>query len=186
MAGSLEREHHGNVVGRANIVGQEFQFIMKPQLISGLLALFIALFVSGCNRPKSDDVVSPASQAQLAGGGSLAIVSGSENKSLEPIVQEFARRNGVKITITYMGSVEIGQELAKGTQCPFDAVWPAASLWIDLFDSAKATRSSESIMRTPVVFAVKKSVAQSLGWIGKDVRVMDILNAAERRQLRLP
>lgn len=83
-----------------------------------------------------------------------------------------------------MGSVEIGQELAKGTSCPYDAVWPAASLWIDLFDVAKVTRSSASIMRTPVVFAVKKPVAQSLGWIGQEVRVMDILKAAEARKLR--
>jgi Ca-activated chloride channel family protein len=118
------------------------------------------------------------------GGAALTIVAGSENKSLEPIVQEFARRSGLAVTMTFMGSVEIGHELAKGSQCPFDAVWPAASLWIDLFDSGKVTRASASIMRTPVLFAVKKSVAQSLGWIGKDVQVADILAAAEARKLR--
>lgn len=157
---------------------------MKRTLISVFAGVLGALALAGCGKPSQPDITPQASQGVSPRGASLAIVAGSENKSLEPIVQEFARRNGVAINLTYMGSVEIGQELAKGTQCPYDAVWPAASLWIDLFDVAKVTRSSESIMRTPVVFAVKKPVAQSLGWIGKDVRVMDILKAAEARKVR--
>jgi Ca-activated chloride channel family protein len=157
---------------------------MKRTLISVFAGVLGALALAGCGKQSQPDITPQASQGVSPRGASLAIVAGSENKSLEPIVQEFARRNGVAINLTYMGSVEIGQELAKGTQCPYDAVWPAASLWIDLFDVAKVTRSSESIMRTPVVFAVKKPVAQSLGWIGKDVRVMDILKAAEARKVR--
>lgn len=147
------------------------------------LAFLSALVLSGCGKRPPENA-GAGSQTGSGGGASLAIVSGSENKSLEPIVQEFSRRTGISITMSYMGSVEIGQELAKGGQCAFDAVWPASSLWIDLFDLAKVARMSESIMRTPVVFGVKKSVAQSLGWIGKEVKVMDILKAAEGRKLR--
>jgi len=157
---------------------------MKRNLISVFAGVLAALALAGCDQKSQSDAVPSASQSAIPRGANLAIVAGSENKSLEPIVQEFARRNGVTINMTYMGSVEIGQELAKGAQCPFDAGWPAASLWIDLFGVAKVTRSSESIMRTPVVFAVKKPVAQSLGWIGKEVRVMDILKAAESRKVR--
>jgi Ca-activated chloride channel family protein len=155
---------------------------MKPSLISAFIGVLAVLALTGCGERDQSDPGHPSTRG--ARGVALGIIAGSENKSLEPIVQEFARRNGVAITMTYMGSVEIGQELAKGTQCPFDAVWPAASLWIDLFDSAKVTRSAASIMRTPVVFAVKKPVAQSLGWLGKEVRVMDILKAAETRKVR--
>ena len=157
---------------------------MKHRLISVVAGGLAVLALAGCGKQSQSDNASPGSSVPSQRGASLSIVAGSENKSLEPIVQEFARRNGVTINMTYMGSVEIGQEIAKGTQCPFDAVWPAASLWIDLFDSAKVTRSAVSIMRTPVVFAVKKPVAQSLGWIGKDVKVMDILKAAETRKVR--
>jgi Ca-activated chloride channel family protein len=39
-------------------------------------------------------------------------------------------------------------------------------------------------MRSPVVFAVKQSVARKLGWIGKDVTISQILHAAEANQLR--
>ncbi len=147
----------------------------------GLSAL---LCLAGCGQKPAQESAGAAPDGSNSRGGNLSIVAGSENKSLEPIVQEFARRRGVGVSMAYMGSVEIGHELAKGTQCQFDSVWPAASLWIDLFDLSRVTRSSESIMRTPVVFAVKKPVAEALGWIGKEVRVMDILNAAEARKVR--
>jgi Ca-activated chloride channel family protein len=39
-------------------------------------------------------------------------------------------------------------------------------------------------MRSPVVFAVKKSVASKLGWDKKDVTVMEILEAVEKERLR--
>jgi Ca-activated chloride channel family protein len=156
---------------------------MKSIRFFGLLLVLPFLFAFGCGKKggltSSSDT--PSAQQII---GSFSIVSGSENKSLESIIQQFARRNGINITMTYMGSVEIGQELAKGNQCPFDAVWPASSLWIEVFDSNKVTKYAESIMRTPVVFAVKKSVAQRLGWIGTDVKVMDILKAAQERKLR--
>ena len=154
---------------------------MKNVRLIGLTAVLMLLF-AGCG--KKGSVTSSDTPPVPSAKGSLLVVSGSENKSLEPIIQEFARRNGINVAITYMGSVDIGQELAKGKGCQFDAVWPASSLWIDVFDGSKIAKYSESIMRTPVVFAVKKSIAQNLGWIGSDVKVMDILKAAEARKLR--
>src|SRR5207249_1510590 len=38
--------------------------------------------------------------------------------------------------------------------------------------------------RSPVVFGVRKSIAQRLGWVGRDVTVEQILKAAESGQLR--
>jgi Ca-activated chloride channel homolog len=156
---------------------------MKRYSMALVVMVIAGMALPGCSdKPTGSSNSTPPTQTPPS--PPLQIVAGSENKSLEPIVQEFAHRNGLAISMTYLGSVEIGQELTKGTRCPYDAVWPAASLWIDLFDTAKVTRASESILRTPVVFAVKKSVAQALGWIGKDVKVMDILRAAEARKVR--
>ncbi len=42
---------------------------------------------------------------------------------------------------------------------------------------------TENIMASPVVFAVKKPVAERLGWIGRDVFVADILAAAEADEI---
>jgi len=114
----------------------------------------------------------------------LSIVSGSENKSLEPLVKQLGHAHGVNVAITYLGSVDIAREIQKGTASSYDAVWPASSLWIALGDTQHVVKHSQSIMRSPVVFAVKKSVAERLGWIGKDITVRDILTAAETENLR--
>lgn len=114
----------------------------------------------------------------------LSIVSGSENKSLESLVKQLGRDQGVTVKITYLGSVDMARELQKGKAIAYDAVWPASSLWLASGDTQHVLKHSQSILRSPVVFAVKKPVAQQLGWIGQAVSVRDILAAAEAGMLR--
>ena len=128
----------------------------------------------------------------LLGGGlfgpstSLRVVSGSENKALEPLIQAWASDNGVAVEMSYLGSVDISRELAKGAEASFDAVWPAHSLWIELGDEAKVTRHRESILRSPVVLGLRKSIATRLGWVGRDdVTVQEIQAAARADEFRL-
>ena len=111
------------------------------------------------------------------------ILSGTENQPLEPIIQTFAKDQKAKIEITYAGSVDIMRELANGMKSQYDAVWPASSIWILLGDSTNAVQFSSSIMRSPVVLGIKKSVAERLGWVGADVTVADVLAAAESGDL---
>jgi Ca-activated chloride channel family protein len=118
------------------------------------------------------------------GERTLTIVSGSENKSLEPLLKQFERQQRVRLEVKYLGSVDIMRDLQRGVQCPYDAAWPASTLWIALGDTQRVTKHNQSIMRSPVVFAVKKSVAARLGWLGKDITVRDILAAAEAGSVR--
>lgn len=137
------------------------------------------LGVLGCEGPPSGSGERPESAH-----ANLSIVSGSENKSLEPIIQQFAKHHGVHITVKYEGSVDISRELQKGRSCVYDAVWPANSMWLRLGDTQGVLKHEASIMRSPVVFALKKPVAERLGWIGREIRVKDILEAAEAGKLR--
>jgi Ca-activated chloride channel homolog len=116
----------------------------------------------------------------------LAIVAGSENKSLEPLMTDWASRNNVALTVTYLGSVDISRELEKGAAGAYDAVWPANSLWITLGDTQKVVKHSESILRSPIVFALRKSIAQRLGWTDRqDITIQMITEAASTNQFRL-
>jgi len=116
----------------------------------------------------------------------LAIVSGSENRALEPLITDWAARNNIVPTITYLGSVDISREVAKGTQGAYDAVWPANSLWLQLGDTQKVTKHSQSILRSPVVLGLRKSVAEQLGWTGRDdVTIRMIEEAAAAGKFRL-
>lgn len=116
----------------------------------------------------------------------LRIVAGSENQALEPLIQDWARQNGVTVEITYQGSVEISRALGEGKASAFDAVWPAHSLWIALGDTQKVVRNATSILRSPVVLGLKKPIAEKLGWVGrKDITIQMIEEAARSGRFRL-
>ncbi|MGV6876689.1 vWA domain-containing protein [Pseudochelatococcus sp. B33] len=108
--------------------------------------------------------------------GTFAIVAGSENRDLEPIVQEFCAEQRRDCSVTYLGSLDIGLSLSESEQ-KYDAVWPAASIWINIFDQERKVRHLASIAQNPVILGVRESLARELGWIGRDVSMTDIVAA---------
>jgi len=113
----------------------------------------------------------------------FTILSGSENAPLEQIVNEFASKNNVQMKFKYEGSVDIMLELQKNAS-KYDAVWPASGIWITLGDRDHKVKYAQSIMTSPVVFGIKKSLAKTLGFVGKDVKVADILKAIREKKLK--
>lgn len=141
--------------------------MLKRLIKSGRFLLFaIALCLAGC-----------------APRASFVILSGSENESLAPILKEFGDKHSVNIEMKYKGSVDIMLDLAENTAV-FDAVWPASSMWIGMGDKKHIVKDQKSIMVSPVVFGIKKSVAEKLGFVGREVKVADILAAIERKELK--
>ena len=130
-----------------------------------LVAAAAAVLLSGCAAPTR-----------------FVVLSGSENQTFEPLLKEFSGRSGVDVQMKYTGSVDIMLELQKGAAA-YDAVWPANGLWISLGDTSRKVKLAQSIMTSPVVFGIRKSVARDLGFIGKDVHVRDILAAIEKKKL---
>lgn len=112
----------------------------------------------------------------------LTILSGSENKELEPLLEQFSKKNNIDVEMVYKGSVDIMQELQRGDM-EYDAVWPANSLWIAMGDNNHIVKHQKSIMTSPVVFGIKKSIAEELRFIGTQVSVKDILKAIEEKKL---
>lgn len=119
-------------------------------------------------------------------GPRLHIVSGSENRALEPIILDWAQENRVDVEVTYLGSVDIARSLDAGTASEYDAVWPANSLWIELGDVQKVVKHRQSILRSPVVLGLRRSIAEELGWIGRtDITIQMIQQAARDDAFRL-
>lgn len=119
---------------------------------------------------------------KLTGGKTLRILSGSENAELSAILDECENRTGVNIEMTYKGSVDIMQELRNGA-ADYDAVWTASSLWISLGDEKHIVKHDRSVCTTPVIFGIKKSIAERLGFTNGEVSVKDILGAIESGDL---
>ena len=116
-------------------------------------------------------------------GQTFHIVAGSEQKVIEPIVLDFCAQKHVRCQIDYKGSLDIGLML-QGVQAPdVDAVWPASSLWIEMYDSQRRVKDLKSIDTTPVILGVRMSKARELGWIGRTVKMADILDAVRSGKL---
>ena len=109
-------------------------------------------------------------------GGRIRILSGSENQELEDIINACSEATGVEIQMEYKGSVDIMRELENGAP-DYDAVWPASSIWVSMGDTGHLIKHSQSISMTPVVFGIRKSLAEKLGFVGEKVSVNDILTA---------
>jgi len=139
-----------------------------------LLGVIVAV-CAGCGR--SEKASTPRRTT-----ATLRVLSGSENKVLEPILQQFTEKTGIAVQPTYEGSVDIMLQLQEGAN-EYDAVWAANSLWVDLSGN-KNVKQSASIMRSPVVFGIKKSVADRLGLkIGEALPIRHIIELTKARKL---
>ncbi|THB66853.1 MAG: VWA domain-containing protein [Desulfovibrio sp.] len=113
----------------------------------------------------------------------LRIVAGSESKEIEHIIMAWADDNNLAVEMHYKGSVDMMLDMQQESFA-FDAVLPANSMWIRLGDAElHRVKDEASIMRSPVVLGVKKSIAEQLGWVGTEVSVNDLLEAVRSGQL---
>ena len=117
------------------------------------------------------------------GRQSLRILSGSENQELEPILEDFSRESGIRVEMTYQGSLDIMRALEQD-EIAYDAVWPASSLWLNVGDTGYRVKHGESVSISPVVFGIRQSLAEELGFVGREVSVRDILDAITAGKLK--
>ncbi|MBF0211641.1 MAG: VWA domain-containing protein [Desulfamplus sp.] len=149
--------------------------LLFKQLLEFVFVAVIIFFMTGCESNSSSDSNS---------GKTFTIVAGSESKEIEPLIQEFASKNGFVVKMDYKGSVDMMLDLQQ-PNFPYDAVLAANSIWIRMGDRDLHRVSDEaSIMRSPVVLGVKKTLAKELGWINKDITVHDILSAVRNKKLQ--
>jgi Ca-activated chloride channel family protein len=141
------------------------------RILTGYLALVILLIaMSGCS---SNDNKKPVKST-------LTILSSSENKTLLPLIQNFTSKQNFDVNLIYKGSVDIMSELTNN-EAAYDAVWSANSQWISLGDKAKKVKDMKSIMSSPVILGIKKSLAEQLGFVGKPVTVKQLTDAVSQK-----
>ncbi len=110
------------------------------------------------------------------------MIASNENKDIENILQNYANKNNIDLEIDYAGTIEIMDKLNQGEK--YDAVWCSNSIWLYMLNDDVTVKNSKSTSINPVVFGIKKSKAQELGFIGKDVYTKDILNAIKQNKLK--
>lgn len=111
----------------------------------------------------------------------IRIISSTDNRDLESILFDYAEENNINITIDYAGTLEIMEKLNSGEK--YDAVLASNSMWLYMLDNI-STIDSKIISMNPVVFGIKKSKAEELGFVGSEVKLEDILNAIKEGKLK--
>ena len=108
------------------------------------------------------------------------LISSSENEVLDGEIKSFAKKNGIDLNITYADTLEIMNKLNSGEK--YDAIWSANSLWG--YRTTVSLSESKSMSINPVIFGIKKSKAEALGFVGRDVKTKDILEAISSKKLK--
>lgn len=109
----------------------------------------------------------------------LNIVAGSEVKDVEPIIQDFESKNGVKINFTYKGTLDGTETVIANKGDGFDATWFPSNAYMSLFPEKKSIiQKEQSVMSSPVVLGMKPEAAKRLGWDAKQPTWDDIVKTA--------
>lgn len=110
------------------------------------------------------------------------IISSSENEDIEPIIRDYANNEGIDIQIEYAGTLDIMEKLNSGEK--YDAVWASNSIWLYMLNDSVKISESKSTSINPVVFAIKDSVAESLGFKEREIYTKDIVQAIQNGTLK--
>lgn len=158
-----------------------------PIIIIALVIIYISLTISGCVDEMRNNAgrISSLFEDEYSGYDENAfnIIASTENKDLEDFIVNYAKSEGIDVNIEYSGTIDIMDKLNSGEK--YDAVWTSNSIWLYMLDSSKVkTLEAKSTSINPVIFAIKKSKAEELGFVGKDIYTRDIVSAIRDGKLK--
>ena len=147
-----------------------------------LVIIFIAL-ISSYSSERRDEKKSIKRYLGDYSNKTFNILASQENEPLEEIVEGYAKKQGYDVNFEYAGSLEIMQKLNNDSS-EYDAVWLSNSIWGYMLENTSTLSNSKCTSINPVIFGIKKSKAQELGLVGKEVYTQDILNAISSGKLK--
>ena len=152
-------------------------FNVKMWIFVAIAIIFFVYIIPMLNRTSTNKDVYEYSDDVFS------IITSPENKVLEGTIREYASDKDIDVVIEYADNLEIVDILNSGVK--YDAVWASNSIWLGMLDSSVVKTSNlKSTSITPIVFGVKKSKAEELGLIDKQVSMNDILNLIKSEKLK--
>ena len=160
---------------------------MNEKKTSPIVIFFILLFLGYVtisflsdfkNETKKNTAISNRSS-----DNTFYILASQENKSSQYIIEKYAKERGYKVNFEYEGTLEIMNTLNSNSS-NYDAVWLSNSIWGYMLNSSVNLANSKCTSINPVIFGIKKSKAQELGFVGKDIYTKDILDAISSKKLK--
>lgn len=151
-------------------------------LVRTIVIIIAILIIAGIGIAAQEEIENGINSFISDDSSEFKIISSTENKDLENVIQNYARKNDIDLSIEYAGTIDIMDKLNSGEK--FDAVWTSNSIWLYMLNNSSKVKNSKSTSINPVVFGIKKSKANELGFIGKDIYTKDILSAIKSKKLK--
>lgn len=159
---------------------------MKKDSVKVIIALvIIAVFVKGIfDGYEGEAEKKYANKRNYESSNYLSIISSQENEPLEEIIEDYAARKGYDVDIEYEGTLDIVQKLNTESSSEYDAAWLSNSMWGYMLDKSSTLSESKCTSINPVIFGIKKSKAEELGFVNKTVYTKDIVRAIAEGKLK--
>ena len=133
-----------------------------------LIVTFVVLLILGYmtismlsdTKPKSNTTNHRSSE------NTFYILVSQENKTAQNIIEKYANDKGYKVEFEYQGTLEIMNTLNTNSS-NYDAVWLSNSIWGYMLNNSVSLANSKCTSINPVIFGIKKSKAEELGFVGK-------------------
>lgn len=111
----------------------------------------------------------------------FTILSNPDNKEFMAELEKYAKSEKIELLVKYKDDLEAIDELEENSDY-YDAVWMSNSTWLYMLNGVSIS-NSKSVSINPIVFGIKKSKAESLGFVNKNVYNKDIVNAIKSKKL---
>lgn len=138
-----------------------------------------ALGLSACG--KSDSPTSASGNAASDDPGAFSVLAGSELRDIEPRLIKAANDAGVRIKLTYAGTLDMVERVNAGER--FDAILPPNGAYPGLALSTRPI-AREKLFYSRVAMGVKADKLKELGWDKRNPNWADIAQAAGSGKLR--
>ena len=154
-----------------------FWITMAIILVVSISSIIISLIASSVEDVYKDDIF------RYEEKGTFKIIASQENENLiNEIIKPYAYSKGYEIEVEYAGTLDIIQKLNRGEK--YDAVWLSNSIWGYMLDDTIKLSESKFTNISPIIFGIKKSKAEELGFIGKTIYTQDIVDAISDGKLK--
>ena len=145
--------------------------------VTWIIIIFIGfMLLKGCGK---EDTIEETKTTQ----NTFKIISSTSTSSLDEEIKKYGKENKINVEIEHYGDLEI-VDIINNNSKDYDAVWISNSIWLYMLENQNIIKDSKSIVIDPVVMAVEKSKAQELGFINKEIKNKDILEAIKQGKLK--
>ena len=130
--------------------------LLRTLLLTNCFSLLLLL--TACDSSTTDNKV-------FNNNTVLKVIAGSELKDIEPMLATIKEKTGVQLQMEYIGTLD-GAEKITAQQEPFDFAWFSHAKYLSLLQAdKKIIQGQEKISISPVIPAIKESLAKKWGWI---------------------